>query len=77
MAYGEFVEGYEVVFRPILQTNVREYMGYAMWFYQSLGPRSFPAVQLVWPSSAGLYPWDKGCPIGYLDLQEKLWEPQR
>lgn len=74
-AYDDFLDGLNIFFRPINKENYREYLGYALWFYQSLKQRPFPAVQLVWPNREGLFPWDQGCSKEYQDMQVRLWEP--
>ena len=35
----------------------QEYLGHAIWFYQSL-VTPFPCVQLIWPDRMGRFPWD-------------------
>lgn len=53
--YPDFVDGREVLFRPIHASHFYEYLGCANWFYKSLGT-PFPAYQCVWPDLQGHYP---------------------
>lgn len=53
--YPDFVDGREVIFRPIHPTQFQEYLGCANWFYRPLG-RPFPAFQCFWPDSQGHFP---------------------
>ena len=50
------VEGFELYSAPIDAGYLREYLGYALWFYKSLGT-PIPALQLVWPDKTGRFPW--------------------
>jgi hypothetical protein len=43
-----------VVFRRLAPRLYREYVGFAIWFYETL---DFPVFQCVWPDKAGLLPW--------------------
>lgn len=53
--YPDFVDGRDVLFRPIHPSQYREYLGCANWFYRSLsGP--YPALQCVWPDLHGHFP---------------------
>ncbi|MEN9866545.1 MAG: hypothetical protein RL748_2135 [Pseudomonadota bacterium] len=58
---------------PIGFNHYREHLGYAMWFYRSLGA-PFPALQLVWPDRAGVFPWQEGYDQQYFQLQRVLSE---
>jgi hypothetical protein len=51
---GDVLEGYHVIFRDVEKRHYREYLGYALWFYQGDG---FATLQCVWPDSAHRYPW--------------------
>lgn len=74
--YSQFVIGREVIFRPVHDAQYGEYLGSGLWFYQSLLPDSFPALQLVWPDNAGLFPWEAGFNQDYSFLQHHLWQAE-
>ncbi|WP_051749200.1 DUF4262 domain-containing protein [Nevskia soli] len=71
--YNDFIPGREVIFRPIDDSQYGEYLGTALWFYRSLLPKSFPALQLVWPDKSGVFPWEDGFAQEYSSLQHALW----
>jgi hypothetical protein len=54
MADG-LLDGLQVTFRPIPSEHVVAHFGWALWYYDG---EPFPALQLVFPSTAGVWPWD-------------------
>ena len=54
---NDVAERLPVVFTMVPKDSYREYLGYALWFYQSL---DFPVLQCVWPDEAGLFAWQDG-----------------
>lgn len=50
-----FLEGFEVTFREVHKSRYREFLGWGRWFYKG---DDFPTLQLAWPSTAGVWPWD-------------------
>lgn len=65
------VASFPLALIPIHTNHYREYLGYGMWFYQSL-EMPFPALQLVWPDRAGLFPWQNGYDGRFSKLQRVL-----
>ncbi|MEL1263950.1 DUF4262 domain-containing protein [Pseudoxanthomonas putridarboris] len=53
--YLGFLEGFAVQFGPVAREHKGEYMRSATWLHQ--GP-NFEALQLIWPSTTGIWPWD-------------------
>ncbi len=53
-ASDELIEGYSCVFRAFARDQYREYLGYALWFYEGA---DFPVLQCVWPDREHRYPW--------------------
>lgn len=53
---SDLAYGLDLYFAPIDEAHLRAYLGYALWFYKSLGA-PLPALQLVWPDAAGRFPW--------------------
>lgn len=45
-----------VQFRAVDASNIRDYFGYARWFYDY---SEFPAIQLIWPDKQAVFPWQK------------------
>jgi Domain of unknown function (DUF4262) len=54
--YGGFVEGFDVLATSVHTSNYDEYLGYNLWLYH--GP-NFHVIQLVYPSTSGVWPWEK------------------
>jgi len=52
--YPDFIDSFDVIFRPIAPSHYREYLGYALWLYRS----PFPALQCLWPDMEGNFPDD-------------------
>ena len=52
---GNLLDGFDVELRPIPEPYIEPHFGWALWFYDG---RPFPAVQLVYPTTSGFWPWD-------------------
>ena len=52
--YEGFIEGFEVLVVPVQREHYREYFGYNLWLYQGA---SFDVLQLVYPNTSGVWPW--------------------
>jgi hypothetical protein len=56
---GESAEGvlpgFTVYFQALPLDQYKEHLGWAEWFYDGT---EFPAVQMLWPNTSGVYPWD-------------------
>ena len=72
----EDVASFPLTAVPIHISHYREHLGYGIWFYRSL-PEPFPALQLVWPDKAGIFPWQDGYDQRYHQLQNVLFEATR
>ncbi|MBH9554051.1 DUF4262 domain-containing protein [Inhella gelatinilytica] len=53
--YADFLEGFEVQFGLVDRQHRAEYMRSASWLY---GGPDFEALQMLWPSTSGVWPWD-------------------
>lgn len=53
--YAGFLEGFEVQFGLVDRQHRAEYMRSATWLH---GGPDFEALQLLWPSTSGVWPWD-------------------
>ncbi len=67
----DIIEGHRCSFRAASKQAYREYLGYALWFYDG---DDFPVLQLVLPDSHGLFPWEDGASEAMKALPA-LWEP--
>lgn len=52
--YDGFLEGFPVQFASVSREDREEYMRSACWLH---GGPDFAALQLVWPSTEGVWPW--------------------
>jgi hypothetical protein len=50
-----FIEGFDCEFRAVHASRHGDYMGWDMWLY---GGGPFDALQLVYPTTSGVWPWD-------------------
>lgn len=53
--YLGFLEGFAVQFGAVTRAHRAKYMRSACWLH---GGPEFEAVQLIWPDTAGVWPWD-------------------
>lgn len=53
--YLGFLEGFPVQFGPVSRQHREAYMRSACWLHDT---PDFTAVQLIWPSKLGAWPWD-------------------
>ncbi|MFD1157274.1 DUF4262 domain-containing protein [Roseovarius aestuarii] len=64
----------EVVLLPVRQSAAPEYLVSSIWFYKGA---QVPCLQLVWPDSNGLFPWQTGFDNRLsgrqLDLSDEGW----
>ena len=51
------LEGFPVRLRGVREEQIEPHFGWARWFYDG---RQFPALQLVWPTTSGVWPWEHG-----------------
>ena len=63
------IEGFEMEFRPVAQAQVEPHFGWALWFYDG---EPFPVLQLVFPSTDGIWPWDPKASEGFRKNQPLL-----
>ena len=76
-----YLDNYPVMFKTVEAENIRDYLGYARWYYDY---KDFPAIQLFWPDKEGIYPWQDGYskvfefnqPLLYQKLDFKFFAPR-
>ncbi len=62
-----FLEGFDCLFREVDRANYREYLGWDIWLY---GEDGFNTLQLVYPNTSGVWPWQPEA-----DQWFKSWQP--
>lgn len=65
--YAGFLEGFDVCFSLVNRTHYPDYFGWGLWFN---GGDDFDMLQLIYPTTSGVYPMD---PEATEDL--KKWQP--
>jgi Domain of unknown function (DUF4262) len=61
-----FIEGFNCHFRPVHSSHHRAYLGWDVWLYHG----ELQVLQLVYPTTAGVWPWDSEA-----DDQFRAWQP--
>ena len=59
---GDLLEGFDVTLRRVPEEHVAPHFGWARWFYEG---RPFPALQLVYPTTTGIWPWAPDAPEAF------------
>lgn len=60
--------GFECVIGEVAPSHYRDYMGWALWLYEG---ENFRAWQIVYPDTAGIFPWEPQASAWF-----KGWQPQ-
>ena len=66
MATG-FIEGFDCQFREVHVSHYREYLGWDTWLY---GGTEFRVLQIVYPTTAGVWPWEPDASDWF-----RAWQP--
>ncbi|HLR17366.1 MAG TPA: DUF4262 domain-containing protein [Alcanivoracaceae bacterium] len=69
--YRNFLQGLDVAFIPVAMRHYNTYLGFNNWFYGSL-EHAYPVLQLVWPDTAGVFPWQRRYDKRFKALQPLL-----
>jgi hypothetical protein len=64
------LDGFGVTFRAVSPEHVLAHFGWALWYYDH---EPFPTLQLVFPTTAGVWPWDPEA-SEFLRTQQPLLE---
>lgn len=54
--YDKFIEVFQVMFKEVEEKHYHDFFGWARWLYKG---NDFKALQLIYPDTQGLWPWDK------------------
>jgi len=69
--YSDFLEGFEVCLIEVAQKHYEEYFGWGKWLYKN---NDFKVLQLIYPTTDGIWPWDNSASESYLWWQRILNE---
>jgi Domain of unknown function (DUF4262) len=72
--YAGFIEGFDVLATDVDASNYDEYLGYNLWLYQG---QNFKVLQLVYPNTSGIWPWEKPESDWFRSWQPLLSDPAR
>jgi hypothetical protein len=65
--YAGFIEGFELRAEMVDHSFYEEYFGWNLWLYRGSG---FQVLQLVYPNTAGVWPWEAEA-----DEWFRTWQP--
>jgi hypothetical protein len=65
--YAGFIEGFEMLALQVERTHYPEYFGWDLWLYKGDG---FEVLQLVYPNTSGIWPWQNEA-----DDWFRAWQP--
>jgi hypothetical protein len=68
-SYSGFIEGFEVFVEEVAMSAYDDYFGQAIDFY---GGRDFKVVQIIYPTTKGVWPWAENAPKSFQDRQPIL-----
>lgn len=70
--YDDFLVGFQVETSDVHPSHYRELFGYGLWYYKG---QLFPVLQLVFPTTQGVWPWDEDASEDFLYVQPVLnWQ---
>jgi hypothetical protein len=69
-----FLEGFSVQFETVSADHFDDYFGWDKWLY---GGKDFKVVQIVYPSTDGIWPWEPGASEWFRKWQPILSSPLR
>jgi hypothetical protein len=65
--YEGFIEGFDVAIIDVHKDFYSEYFGYNLWYYSG---SNFRMLQLVYPNTSGVWPWESEASEWF-----KKWQP--
>jgi len=72
--YEGFLEGFRVQFEVVTQDHFDDYMGWDKWLY---GGRNFQVLQIIYPTTDGIWPWEPAASEQFRQRQPILSDPLR
>jgi hypothetical protein len=68
--YDGFIQGFAATFKVVERRHYHEYFGWARWLYKG---DDFHVLQLIYPSTSGVWPWDAGATADYTWFIPRLY----
>ncbi|WP_444945597.1 DUF4262 domain-containing protein [Microbulbifer sp. VTAC004] len=72
--YEGFLDGFEVTFEAVAKKYREEFMLSCNWLYKG---SSYNALQLIYPTVDGIWPWDNDASDSFKAIQASFQEPAR
>ena len=60
--YSGFIEGFEIQAQKVSPSFYDEYFGRGLWFYNGA---NFDVLQLIYPNTSGIWPWEADANEGF------------
>ena len=67
--YNDFLGEFDVTFVEVKKEHYKEYLGWGLWYNKG---DDFKVLQLVYPSTSGIQPWDKEATDDFIWFQPLL-----
>lgn len=72
--YSDFLQGFDVCFEFVDKKYYKNYFGWGLWLYED---QNFDMLQLIYPTTTGLWPWNEGAPNDFKEWQPLLTDAQK
>lgn len=72
--YADFLDGFDVCFIEVATRHYEDHFGWARWLYKG---NKFSALQMIFPTTDGIWPWDSKVSESFLWWQRILNEEGR
>ena len=72
--YAGFLEEFDVALERVAESFYEEYLGYNLGFYEGA---NFEALQLIYPNTEGIWPWEPEADAWFQARQPLLQEEAR
>jgi len=67
--YSGILDNVDCLMLQVAENNYDEYFGYGLWYYKG---NDFSALQCIYPTVNGIYPWENDWPDSIKNLQPIL-----
>lgn len=68
--YPDFLSSFDVAFGAVSHENKQKFMLSSCWYYKN----TFEALQLIFPTTSGVWPWDTEASENFHEIQSCLSE---
>lgn len=68
--YADFLSGFDITFMRVSKRNKEAFMLSSCWYHKN----TFEALQIIFPTTSGVWPWDKEADKSFHEIQPCLGE---